>query len=1090
MNLRPTSKCKNLLTLHRSAIATALIQLILLLHFTTCTHANYSMKLREDCMELIAKSKCQCSPVLSDFEVDCPATKPKISVRIRPNDHVQIQCNNAKDYQLLPNMTIGNYPTVQIQNCPLPGHLSIASILNHLGIRKVNSLLFDSNELGANITRQHFGGLTGLGRLRFSSSRLPHMPEDLFSDVSLRNLTWLDLRSNNVELPVNIFVNLENLNFIELGHNNLKLLPPGIFRMQHKLVDLNLWSNQLRNLTKETFEGIPSLTSLALHNNGIETFRSDVFELLTNLSHINLNANHFISLPEGLFQHNKNLTEFWLIYNRVPLKRLPSALLANLPHLRDVRLSCDLEYVPGNLFSNSTAITNITITDNQLDSLPVELLENQYNLLDLDLSKNHLMTLTDGLFRNTANLLALKLSYNRLTELTSEIFSTLPNLRYLDLSNNLLTTISPSAFVHTRNLRHIDFENNRLSLSEPYMELIENHASQEFGSPFQYLSELHTLNLKNNSIMYIFRDWKYLLFELEQLDLSYNNITTLDYSDFQYLKKHNIFLNLTHNQLRALNFQNIAFLDISEKNKKIFMDINHNPVHCDCVLLSFVQFLRGELAQDIREQIDLDTKWLRCSEPERLKGKMVSALDPMELLCPFDHEDTKPKRCPRGCNCWVRSYDLVLMVNCSNGNLTKIPPLPRLEQLKLSGTELYMENNQIAKLPLAKTPGYADVTKLFLAGNNLTKIEGHSLPAKLSHLDVRRNQLTHLNISTLTFMNESRSLYAVYLSQNSWQCDCESKALLQSVQSNYRLIPDLSKMTCFDTEPLKYFNELSITDICPADKKLVIAVAVAISLIGCLFGLLIALYYKYQQEIKVWLYAHNMCLWFVTEEDLDKDKKYDAFISYSHKDQQFIADYLVPQLENGPIPFKLCVHVRDFIVGDFIPDQIIRSIDESRRTIVVLSQNFIESIWARLEFKTAHKAALNEGRARVIVIIYGDIGDIEKLESDLQAYLKTNTYLKWGDPWFWQKLRYAMPHLSNELRGLVKNPLKGSTDDKLELIKPSPVTPPLTTPPAEATKNPLVAHLNGNSAQTAVMFTNETSICHRYKKKKMLSKTK
>lgn len=79
-------------------------------------------------------------------------------------------------------------------------------------------------------------------------------------------------------------------------------------------------------------------------------------------------------------------------------------------------------------------------------------------------------------------------------------------------------------------------------------------------------------------------------------------------------------------------------------------------------------------------------------------------------------------------------------------------------------------------------------------------------------------------------------------------------------------------------------------------------------------------------------------------------------------------------------------------------------VSESRRTIIILSLNFLKTIWNRTEFREAYQ------EARIIFILCEDVC-IDDLDDELKACIKNNIYIKWGDPLFWKKLRYAMPHI-------------------------------------------------------------------------------
>uniref|UniRef100_T1JI80 TIR domain-containing protein n=1 Tax=Strigamia maritima TaxID=126957 RepID=T1JI80_STRMM len=149
----------------------------------------------------------------------------------------------------------------------------------------------------------------------------------------------------------------------------------------------------------------------------------------------------------------------------------------------------------------------------------------------------------------------------------------------------------------------------------------------------------------------------------------------------------------------------------------------------------------------------------------------------------------------------------------------------------------------------------------------------------------------------------------------------------------------------------------------------------------------------YKSEILYYMFAKGICLRFVCEEDVDADKVYDAFVSYSSEDEDWIADFLVPGLESGIPSYKLCLHNRDWAAGEFISDQIVRSVRNSRRTILVLTDNYFKSGWSRLEFDIAYQQGLKDKVRRLIAVVPNEVPDLSKIDQEFKTFITLTTYL-------------------------------------------------------------------------------------------------
>ena len=105
--------------------------------------------------------------------------------------------------------------------------------------------------------------------------------------------------------------------------------------------------------------------------------------------------------------------------------------------------------------------------------------------------------------------------------------------------------------------------------------------------------------------------------------------------------------------------------------------------------------------------------------------------------------------------------------------------------------------------------------------------------------------------------------------------------------------------------------------------------------------------------------------------------RYDVFLSYSvGSEQDFVTQYLFPSLELEPYKLKVCYHQRDFTPGEFINDAIADAILNSRKVLVVLSPEYLNSGYCIYELQQAMYKEYATGRNVVAVIKLGSVDDI------------------------------------------------------------------------------------------------------------------
>ncbi|XP_015862553.1 toll-like receptor 5 [Peromyscus maniculatus bairdii] len=811
----------------------------------------------------------------------------------------------------------------------------------------------------------------------------------LFRFCNLTQIPWvLDtterlLLSFNYISVVNAtsFPFLKQLLLLELGTQFTPMtIGREAFRNLPNLRILDLGQNKIEVLNLDAFQGLPHLFELRLFACGLSSvvLRDGYFRNLNSLARLDLSGNQIYSLHlHSSFQELNSLKAIDFSLNEIltlcedELKPLQGKALSFFG-LKSAslfsRVSVDWETCRNpfrdmwletlDLSSNGWTVDITGNFSNIIWGSRVSSLMLTYHIMGSGFGFQNMKDPDQDTFAGLArsSVIFLDISHGYIFSLNSRVFETLKDLKILDLAFNKINKIADNAFHGLDNLQVLNISYNLLG--------------ELYNSNFYGLPRVAYIDLQKNHIGIIQSQTFRFLEKLHTLDLRDNALKTINFipSILTVFLGGNKLASLPHVRFTA------NFIQLSENRLENLSDLYF--------LLQIPQ-----LQSLILNQNRLSSCKAADTPSENLNLEQLFLAENMLQL----------------------AWETGLCWDVFRG----------LFRLQI----LYLNSNYLNFLPPGIFNDLVSLRWLNLGANRLTSLSPGSLPANLEILDISRNQLFSPDPGLFA------SLSILDITHNEFVCQCElspfiiwlnltNVTLLGSPADVYCMYPDLllgtslyeiSTKDCDEEETLRSLK-FSLFILCTVTLTLLLVTTlIVIKFRGACF-----LCYKTIQKL---VFKDKV------QSSEPSGYRYDAYFCFSGKDFEWAQNALLKHLDaqySSCNRLRLCFEERDFIPGENHISNIHAAVWGSRKTVCLVSRQFLKDGWCLEAFRYAQSRCLSDLKNVLIVVVVGSLSQYQLMKHEtIRGFLQKQQYLRWPEDlqdvgWFLSKLS---GHILKEEKG-------------------------------------------------------------------------
>ncbi|NWI91112.1 TLR22 protein, partial [Pitta sordida] len=737
----------------------------------------------------------------------------------------------------------------------------------------------------------------------------------------------------------------------------LDFIPPGLTA---KITMLNLAHNRIKRIQSQDLQQAVNLRTLLLQSNKISSIDEDSFQSLVKLEFLDLSNNSLAHLSPVWFGH-----------------------LFSLQHL----------HLQGNFYRDLG------------ESSPFSSLR---NLSSLHLGNSHFSVIRQGNFEGIELLNKLWIDGRNLSEYEQGSLKLIKKINHMIINIKSVNVFSEIVRDLLHSVTWLEVRRIAFSVSAEMQPL--RVMSSSFAKKISFRQTLLT-DATVPDMVSILGDMPKLM-ELELIDcrllgtgqwkmeIQANQSQTLKVFTIENLSIEEFYL---FTDMQTVEGLISLFTRVTVRNTKVFLVPCSISKHL--MSLEYLDLSANLLGDQSLEHSACKGAWpslqtLNLSQNSLSDLEKTSkSLSHLRKLIVLDISQNNFGEIPDVCE-WPKPLKYLNLSSTQIPKVTTCIP-PTLEVLDVSANNLQDFGLQ---LPFLK--------ELYLTKNQLKMLPGAAPIPNLVVMSVRKNKLNSFSKEEFESFKRMELLDA---SDNNFICSCEFLSFIHHQAGISQVLVGWPDRYICDSPLAVRGAQVGAVHLSLMECHRSLIVSLICILVFLVILILVVVGYKYHA---VW-YLRMTWAWLQAKRKPKrappKDICYDAFVSYSENDSDWVENIMVQELEQACPPFRLCLHKRDFVPGKWIVDNIIDSIEKSHKTLFVLSEHFVRSEWCKYELDFSHFRLFDENNDAAILVLLEPIQSkaIPKRFCKLRKIMNTKTYLEWPleeeqQEMFWFNLKTAL----------------------------------------------------------------------------------